>query len=298
MEEMYDEGYVFSFLYPFSYSYYRKFGYEFNMSIVQCTLPFSALSHFRQTGKVELLLSYTDPSCIKSVYEQYIQGKNLALDWQSHWSRFHKNDPYSSNVYLYVWYDGEDNAKGYLQYTIDRSDMNSVKPDMRLREIVWLNGDAFRGMMAFLNGFASQFRNLIFVIPEHEDISLYFSEQGDIQQQIRIHGCNRVVHVKKALELMKTPAGRGKAVIEVRDDFFPKNTDRYLIEWENGEKMVIAGRKEEADLICSVHHLSQLITGYRSITQLQTAGCVEVRCEPGLLDSLFPRKALYILDMF
>ena len=62
--------------------------------------------------------------------------------------------------------------------------------------------------------------------------------------------------------------------------------------------MVFAGRKEEADLICSVHHLSQLITGYRSITQLQTAGCVEVRCEPGLLDSLFPRKALYILDMF
>lgn len=298
MEEMYEKGYVFSYLFPFSYSYYRKFGYELNMNIVQCILPFSSLNHFRQFGKMELFLPHMDSSHIKSIYNQYIQGKNLALDLQSHWSMFHKEDPYASNIYLYTWYDKEGKAKGYLQYAIDRSDKSSSKPDMKLKEIIWLNGDAFRGMMAFLNSFASQFRNLIFMIPDHEDISLYFPEQKEIQQQIQAYGANRVVNVKKALKLMKTPAGSGKITIEIKDDFFPRNTGRYLIEWENGDKMVTSGRKEEPGLICGVHHLSQLITGYRTAAQLQMAGHIEVLDEIEVLNSLFPKKDLYILDVY
>ena len=34
MKEMYEDGYVFSYLYPFSHVYYRKFGYELNMTTV------------------------------------------------------------------------------------------------------------------------------------------------------------------------------------------------------------------------------------------------------------------------
>lgn len=298
MEEMYDNEYVFSYLFPFSYAYYRKFGYELNMSLVECTIPFDALSHFKQQGKVELFLPQMDSSQIKSIYNQYIQGRNLALDMDSHWSRFHKEDPYASNTYLYTWYDYEGRAKGYLQYTIDRSDSSSSKPDMRLKEIIWLNGDAFRGMMAFLNSFASQFRNLIFQVPDFEDISPFFPDQRIIQQQIKPFGSNRVVNVRKALELMKTPVGAGKAVIEVQDPFFPRNTGRYLVEWENGKKMIRPGQNNEPDLICGVNHLSQLITGYKTVSRLKETGHVDAAGEPGVLDSLFPKKDLCIFDAF
>ena len=35
MNEMYEDGYIFSYLYPFSHVYYRKFGYELNMTTIK-----------------------------------------------------------------------------------------------------------------------------------------------------------------------------------------------------------------------------------------------------------------------
>ena len=40
IKEMYEKGYVFSYLYPFSPSFYRKFGYELNMNVIIYNIPF------------------------------------------------------------------------------------------------------------------------------------------------------------------------------------------------------------------------------------------------------------------
>ncbi|HHY82496.1 MAG TPA: GNAT family N-acetyltransferase [Clostridiales bacterium] len=298
IEEMYERGDVFSYLYPFSYEFYRKFGYELNMTTIKCTVPFTALEHFRQSGRMELYLPGMDPTDIKSVYSLFIQGKNLALDAESHWNRFHKRDPYQSNTYLYIWYDNEGLAKGYLQYTIDRSDKNSSLPDMKLNEIIWLNGDAFRGMMAFLYGFAPLFRNLVFVIPNHIDILTYFPEQKEIHQQIQVNGSNRIVNAKKALKLMKAPEGQGALAIEVLDQFFPKNSGKYLIEWENGSIMISSGQNHKVSMSCGINHLSQLITGFSTVQRLYEAGHISISGDMDKLNCLFTEKDLFINDYF
>ena len=59
-----------------------------------------------------------------------------------------------------MWHDEEDKAKGYFQYSVERNDAARQKPDMRINEMIWLDGEAFAGMMAFLNQFAARFNNL------------------------------------------------------------------------------------------------------------------------------------------
>jgi predicted acetyltransferase len=297
-EEMYEKGVVFSYLYPFSHEYYRKFGYELNLTGIECAVPFSSLSHFRQTGDVRMFVPGMETSDIISVYRQFIQDKNLSVvREQKHWERFFGKDPFKTNIFLYVWYDGEGVAKGYFQYSVERNEKNRQEQNMKIHEFIWLNGEAFAGMLAFLNGFYPQFRNLFLRLPHFADILSFFPEPYKVEQHIRTQGMNRVVNVRKALQLMKAPSGSGEAVIEVEDPFFPRNSGRYLVVWEDG-KSGVAESDREPDMICSVNDLSQLITGFATVSQLHTAGRIEAKRGFDRLDKLFAKKKLFLNDHF
>jgi predicted acetyltransferase len=298
MEEMYEKGYVFSYLYPFSHEYYRKFGYELNMANMECTLPFSVFGSLKPAGTVRMFVPGMDTTDITTVYNQYIQDKNLSVvREQRHWDRFFEKDPYKTNVFLYVWYDEEGRAKGYFQYSVDKSDKTRMEPDMRVHEFVWLDGEAFTGMIAFLNQFASRFHNLLFKMPQFENILPFLPEPYKVEQQIRTQGMNRVVNVRKALELMKVPCGSGEAVIEVNDYFFAKNTAKYLVSWESGKSSVCVTDKAP-DLVCGINHFSQLVTGFLTVPQLRAAGRIEAAGDMNKLNKLFVPKSLFLGDFF
>lgn len=298
MEEMYEKGYVFSYLYPFSHEYYRKFGYELNLTNTEYTIPFSAFSSFKTAGTVQMFVPGMDASDIISVYNQYIQDKNLSVVREhKHWERFMDKDPYKTNVFLYVWYNDEGQPRGYFQYSVDRSDKTRLEPDMKVDEMIFLDGEAFKGMMAFLNQLASRFHNLILRLPHFENILPFFPEPYNVEQKIRTQGMNRIVNVQRALELMRVPAGRGEAVIEVKDYFYERNSGRYLIHWENGTSSVAATGREP-DLVCGVNHLSQLVTGFLTLPQLCAAGCIEVAGDINKLSNLFVHKQLFLGDYF
>ena len=79
MKEMYEDGYVFSYLYPFSHVYYRKFGYELNMTTVNYSIPITSFRQFTQTGCLNMVTDDAERQIIKALYEEYIKDKNLAV---------------------------------------------------------------------------------------------------------------------------------------------------------------------------------------------------------------------------
>ena len=67
---------------------------------------------------------------------------------------------------------------------------------------------------------------------------------------------NRVVNAQKALELMQVPCGNGNITIEIKDEFFTRNSAKYKVIWENGRLEVISGR-DESDIICKERLVSK-----------------------------------------
>ena len=298
MEEMYEKGYVFSYLYPFSHPYYRKFGYELNMVGIECSIPFSSLGHFEQGGDVRMYTAGMDTTGIITVYNQFIQDKNLSVvREEKQWESFFEKDPYKDNVFLYTWYDEEGSAKGYIQYSVKRAEDDEHEHDIKVLEFIWLNTVAFQGILAFLKNFSSHFNKIVWKSPHFVDILSFFPEPYQIEQQLQASGMNRVVNAQKALELMQVPCGNGNITIEIKDEFFTRNSAKYKVIWENGRLEVISGR-DESDIICNINEFTQLVTGFSSVSQLNAAKKIELSGNPTMLNHLFAKKDLFLNDYF
>lgn len=296
MQEMYEKGYVFSYLYPFSHPFYRRFGYELNMVRTRCSIPLSSMVHFRQTGTVRLFTRDMDQMPLISVYEEYISDKNLAVVRDEYlWKRFFSGDPYKDNVYIYLWYNSSNALRGYLKHRIRKT--SEYGHDMIADELVWLDTQAFEGIMAFVSGMSSQFEKFIWDCPSFIDILSYFPEPYNIGQEVMSNGMNRVVNARLALELISAPRGSGSVVIQAVDDILDVNTSRYCVSWDKGVIEVKAVDKEP-DLVCGIKDLGPLVTGFTTPIQLREAGRIEVNDKADLLERLFARKKLFINDRF
>lgn len=296
MKEMYDKGYIFSYLYPFSPSFYRKFGYELNMNTVIYSIPISDFKQFTQSGKLKMYTEDMDASGIRSIYEGYIKDKNLAvIRTDKLWKRFLEKDPYKDNVFLYIWYDRNGEARGYIKFSIDP--VPGSKSNMAVNELVWLDREAFTGIFAFIGRLTAQMERMIWKAPSFVNLLPMFPEPFDIKQEIRTNGMNRIVNVEKALGLMSVPEGTGEVVIGVEDSFFPINSGSYRIEWDNGRHS--AGRtRKSPDMTCDVQALSQLATGYLTIEELKLAGRLDIKGNEKQLSRVFTGKKLFINNYF
>lgn len=303
MQEMYDNGYVFSYLYPFSHKYYRKFGYALNMTNIKYSIPVTAFRQFEQTGKLKLYTNDMDPCEILSCYEKYIKDKNMSvIRTDKLWKNFLEKDPYKDNVYLYIWYNKLGEAEGYIQFHTEKQ--SSGKNIMQVHELVWLNRAAFSGILSFVGALTAQIETLRWSSPSHVDLLPLFNEPYEIKQEIVTYGMNRIVNVEKALSTMVMPEGSGEITIVVDDGFFPINSGSYRIKWINETHSVkrtqVQGdlTQEPADLYCDVQSLSQLVTGFASAEELNLAGKVDIKGNEKLLSRVFTKKKLFINNYF
>ena len=231
-----------------------------------------------------------------AVYDEYIRDKNLAVvRGDRHWKKRFDNDPYRDNVYLYIWYNSRDEARGYIQYHTERS--GEFKWNMVVRELIWLEPEALKGIFAFISKLSSQVGKMIWKAPSFAELLPLFPEPYDVSQEVLKAGMNRIVNVRKAFELMSLPDCKGEVVIGVEDPFFPINSGNYRISWDNGNRLV-ERCKAEPDIICSVQALSQLLTGFASIEALNVAGTVSINDKGDILSSIFRPKKLFINDYF
>jgi predicted acetyltransferase len=295
MAEMYEKDYTFSYLYPFSHQYYRKFGYELNMTLRSYSIGASSLRHFEQTGRMELNTG-EDPVEVKRIYDEFISDKNLAVvRTDKLWKRFLEKDPYRDNVYLYVWHDSSDEARGYVQFHTEKS--SAARHNLRIHELIWLDRAALTGILGFLHRLSAQVDKILWRSPEFLNLLTLFPEPYDVAQEIITYGMSRIVNAEKALQAMSAPSGSGEATIAVNDDFFPANTGNYKLSWEGG-RHAVSRTQSPPDISCDIQTLSQLVTGYSTVGELAFAGRAVVHGNKAALSQAFPKKPLFINNYF
>lgn len=296
LEEMYERGDVFSYLFPFSNAYYRKFGYEQGCRTLQVTLPLEDLLPLARPGRAAQFLPGGDPEPIVTIYNEYASRYNLMADrtgcqWQSRL----EVDPCEKLVYSYVWYDEKDRPAAYFQY---RFQENSQTPRaMNVTDMAWRNHEGLLGMLGFMGRFAGNLEKAVITAGPDFVPEIIFPEYNRMEMKAVHLGMNRVVNVRRALEMMRKPAGGGRAAVRVVDGSAPWNDGVWRIEWERG-----AGEVNPAagppDLTCSAPALSQLVTGYLPFEQLCLRQDVEVAGGEETLSRLFAHRKIMISDYF
>jgi predicted acetyltransferase len=297
-EEQRARGDVFSYLFPFSHPYYRRFGYEQCCIARQVTMPLDDLLSFASPGRAELYLPEASLEPIQSIYNAYARRYNLMADrtpeqWQDHF----EGSPYEKNRYTYIWYDENERPAGYFQYSAER---NKDRPNtISIDEMAWRDQAGLRGMLGFMGRLyvgGDIDKATVIAGPDfHPELLLSEPYKLDIKQEWL--GMCRIIDTQRALERMRKPAGSGSAVVRVIDELAPWNAGRWRVAWEDGECDVSA-TTQNPDLTCAVPALAQLVNGYMAFHDLSQRQDMELAGDCEMLARLFPAKKILVAEFY
>ncbi|MDR1705886.1 MAG: GNAT family N-acetyltransferase [Clostridiales bacterium] len=298
MREMYDRGMVFSYLYPFSHVFYRKFGYELCCVVNEAVVALKELAAYPRSGKVAMYKGEADINGIKAVYESFTGNMNLAIARdEGDFKRILDKDAYKTKQFTYI-HSGDNGPDCYIIYDhAAEAGGNAVA----IKELAWSSVSGLHGMLWFLAGLSAQFESLKWCPPGNVNAFALVPECYNVRQKSVINGMARIINLEAALGMMRYPAfGNGQINISVTDKFFPANTGAYLLEWENGQGIVkkLNGAQTGIDMELDVETAAQLLLGYLTPEEALLKGSVRIDGDMGVLSALFPRKTLCIFEKF
>ena len=299
LSAMRDRGQVFSHLYPFQSSFYRKFGYVHCAFAERWTIPAQFLPE--EPFAVQWYENKPEEQqAVKALYQTFAAQYNLSvrrndLRWAS---IFKKLQPYSGSNFSYLHY-GEDGPDGFLSYhtkTFDNAPMTIL-----VDHLYFTSPAALRKMLAFLGSQRSYAAEVQLTLPEDADITFWLKEictaydKCNVRRE-KIHlGASRVVDVASVLKLARYQ-GSGVASIRVDDPVCPWNDSVFRVEFDGCCRSVTEA--DDWDIRLGIDAFTALILGSRELSQSCYMDGVEIRGNMENLQKIFYKKSLWIGDGF
>ena len=226
-----ERGWAFGLLYPFSYMYYRQFGYEQILPRFSLTVPFDALGSFPRNADGELY-DGSQKEALLALYHRYADMHNLMARRTDnvHW----RAEPGEELEYTYMHRgkDGEFDAYAVIHYQ---------KEAMDVTELVFTSPEALRGIIGILRLFEGQRKVLCFKrLPERSPVWELMREYKACTRGYTNGAMGRVLNTQKLLETHTWPAERGHFTLRVEDPL-PGCAGTYEVEYEKGAAQVTRG---------------------------------------------------------
>ena len=300
---MEEEGQNFSYLYPFSYPFYRKYGYDVCREVRSATIPLSNLRAFPFPDNMEPYEPGDSIAPYAEIYEAFIQNRNLAVVRDNaDWEKLLDRDPYKNSQFTYLYRNREGLPSAYALFDAKKTssgnyDFESIY-DFAIKEIAWREPEDLRGIFGFLAKLEAEAENLQWNVPCDVDVLSLFGDCYDTKLQTGPGGMCRLVNVLEGLKTLRPPNGSGKVIVEVHDAFWTSNSGIYVLTWCSGELSVEKTSAAAPDMSTTVETLAQLVTGYLSSDEAAYKICTKITGNHMALNALFPRQRLYMLEIY
>ena len=300
LPDLYDSGVMFSVLYPFSYEYYRKFGYEMCFIRNNVTIDISLFSSYNYPKTIKEYKPEGSITPFETIYKTFCENRNFAIVRDENaWKKLLKRDPYKKFEFTYLYHNNKNEATAYILYKCDydHSNGNSIE----IEELCWKEPAGLLGIFGFLGKLSSEYARVKWNVPSNLDVFTMFPDAYDVTWNRKSHGMCRIVNVLEALKTLSAPEGTGKVIIDVNDSSLNINTGKYCVEWFDN-KLIVDVEKEKSDtepsISTSIHTLTQLVTGYLTPEEAAYKKDTVIFDSYAELIKLFPRRNLYIKESF
>ena len=296
---LYDEGVLFSYLYPFSTAFYRRFGYESCVTRLACTLDLAQLrlppdgGSFRLARKEEPLREAIE--AVDRIWEsrwnmEVLRGE-ADYDWMD------KLDPLATQEYLYVCFDEQGAPRSYTAFrTVQEPDgRNLVCSRFRFADRA-----GFFALLGVFRSLAADHRYARFSLPSDPALPYLLEEWslGAARFSLEPAGMVRVVNVREVLRCAAF-RGEGRLCLRIRDALIPENDGVFAVRFADGRAVAVERCGEEPDAALSIQAFSALIAGVSSFDGAKDwMEGVEVFHPDAPFDGVFYRKPLMISTFF
>lgn len=273
LPRLYEEGHVFSALYPFSYYFYGKFGYTWAEFWRNVKIPRASLrKDLHRAEEIIRVLPGEDDRGMRTIHDQYIADKQLPiLRDDKVWENLRAGTPWEKMKYAYVLRIGGQP----VAYWIGRMEKVQHSGTMHILDMAWTCPKGLEAIFAMMRG-----------MNEIEQISLraysgfeprnLVTEAYDLSEMAPNPGMVRVVNVKKALMLLPAPPVAGQVTLRVTDDQIEENSGCFTVSCD-GKTLTVEKMDAPADIECNIQGLTALVIGRQNFSDTVDAGIVTVK---------------------
>lgn len=260
-----DQGALVSFLHPFSFSYYRKFGYGKVADHIIARCPIRLIDFVprccdfvKYTGQDQQLAD------LLSVYNEFSKGRLMMMR--------RGEATYFANKDIYIHYDENGKADGYIAFKAEKTLKINHYEDglMTVHELAYTSPEALRALLGFIRMYEGELDDVEFanlsVCPEVErSLRHYTHTRYRILPDIQ----GRVLNTEGLLKAHKYPQQEGAFRVKVIDTL-PTVAGSYLVEFGGGDCRVIRLEENAAvDMTVDECEFIRLVYGYDAINAEQ-----------------------------
>ncbi len=235
--EMRKRGIAFSFLYPFSYDFYRKYGYEVCYENQVYTVTSGE-------GNLEINQADYKPEA-ETVYKEYTQNLNGYIIRREKYQRikFLEQSEVGNKAYFI------EKDKEIIGYAL----VEEKKDKVVLNELICPNP------LESAKAFCAKYKKSVeFISPYH---------LGDADFQDKPHCMGRVVDVMSVFSGI--PAKKNKMVIKITDNIIKENDGCFVFDSTQGS-LVLSKTNLKEDVSIDIKDISAIATGFEKIMNGKT----------------------------
>lgn len=289
----YEQGEVLSALFPFSHSFYRKFGYETTCCRNIYTFAPDVLKGYRFGGEAVMWKEGGSVEEYTRIYNAFAADYNLSVvRSDKNMSEEHiKGIPLKDRVFTYLLKEGGE-AVAYVTFTDVYHDPAAI---LRVEDLAWVSPAGFNTILGFLSRFGADYGSIELMLPvglEFLDI-VECPETYAISKKTSAAFMTRVVNVAEALKIISKPEGCS-FTIKVEDDILTQNSGVWSVNGDTVER----NDAVEPDMTVDIRTFSQLAVGAVSLDNALLKRNIAVGGNIDTLRKVFVRKPLFITDNF
>lgn len=287
-------GQAVSFLHPFSFGFYRKYGWEHTFSEKKYTIPLTLLKkNWEADGYVRRVQNDLVP--LQKIYKAFAKQYTGPLVRDEKWWRQRiLNKPNN----IVVSYSGSDEAEGYLLYEVKNSKMT-------VKELAYRSLNGLKLLLQFIGHHDSMAEKVTLTVPANDQLALLLDEPT-FDQEIIPYFMARIVDVYSFLQLFSfTQSLERPLYLHVEDNFLLCNSGIYQLTQNKGKTDVMflgsnnKFKHQDNVVKLTIQSLTSIFLGYQRPRDLYTINHIqgsEVAVQQ--LEELIPHQQPFFPDFF
>ena len=304
LRDMYENGFTFSYLYPFSTQYYRKFGYEVGAEARRWVMPLADIRPKDVGGTIEQIFPGDDFSPLLEVYDACFADCNMSAVRDRYDAGLEKAKLMEEHRYVYVWRNEAGAPRGLMIAHKTREDgavvmdCNHTFGAQNENGFLFCDMEALSALLFFVkSAFSADYDKISFTTRREIDLTSLVGENNSASCSMFWNGMLRVVNVRRVLENCNC-RGTGCVRIAVEDPILPENCGTWKLTFAPGQVNFVEKTEEQPDVSLTINAFSALICGARDVHSLAWIPDAVVHNAAAPFAGVFYAKPCFMMDLF
>jgi len=286
-----EQGILLSYLAPFSYSFYRRYGYELTFERIAYRLSSQEWPDSPKVPGYVRKKEWSDAKAdIATVYAASDKNKHGGVQREDWWYEY--NNQIRRKPFFAIYYNEAGEAEGYLIYLIQNGILTCL-------EWTYLTANAYHALNRYLFSHKDSMSEFHYEVGYDKQSNFFIPPAPMMKATVRPEMMARIVDIEAFLKQYPLENLDQSFAIVIEEDKFAKWNEG-IFELDATTKVVRKVASTDLPQVkVSIQRLTQLLFGYLPLKELQFFGYIDVPAEiVATIEKIVPNQVPILEDYF